>query len=88
LSLHKECVGSQTVIHPSSSLDKDTVCEGSVVLGPNVHVTASYLKDCMLFGESTIQDSHLEECILDTQCHLQGVDLHYSMLRAKTVLRK
>lgn len=86
LGLHRELVGEKTLSHASATIDPETVLEGSVDIGPKTTVKKSRLRDCILFGDSVIDDCVLSNCIIDEGCVLRGVDLQNQMLRAGTVL--
>ncbi len=88
LSLHSDVVGGQVLIDPTSTVDAHTRFEGSVVIGPNIHITQSFLKNCMLFGETTVHDCSLIDSIIDTHCTLQNVDILRNMIRSSTSLQK
>jgi len=87
LDLHKALVKEALLKHSTASIKK-TECRGSNDLGPNVTVENSVLRDCILFGDTTVRNCHLERCIVDTGCTLDGIDLEGKMLRAGTVLRR
>ncbi len=88
MSLHREFVGEKTIAHAGASLSPDTVLKGAVDIGPKTTVKKSVLTDCILFGDSMIDDCVLTRCIIDTGCSLSGIDLTDKMLRAGTVLRR
>lgn len=88
MALHKEVVGTQHFIDPSSSIDKDTSLTGAIAIGPKTSVVTSTIEDSILFGSSTIEDCIIRECIIDEGCTLKGVDLTGKMLRRGTVLKK
>ncbi|MBP9850163.1 MAG: NTP transferase domain-containing protein [Candidatus Peribacteraceae bacterium] len=86
MSLHREFVGEKTVAHSSASFSPDSQLKGAVDLGPTTTITSSELMDCIVFGNTDIQDCVLTRCIIDTGCSLSGIDLTDKMLRAGTVL--
>ncbi len=87
LEATRELVGKNILFGESAEL-KDTVCEGSVVLGKGSRVSGSSLRDCVLFEGCTVTDCVLERCIIDNDSVLSGIDLTGKMLRAGTVLRR
>lgn len=86
LALHRELVGERVIAHASATIDSASVLRGSVDLGAEVKIERSTLTDCIVFGDTLIQDSVLKRCIIDTGSKLSGIDLHDQMIRAKTVL--
>jgi glucose-1-phosphate thymidylyltransferase len=88
LSLHTDVVAGRVLIHPTATVDADTRFEGSVVIGPHTHVTRSFLNNCMLFGDTTVHDCSLIDCIVDRDCSLQNVDILRNMIRSATSLRR
>ena len=87
MSIHREIVGERAIVDPGSSILAGTELMGSIVIGPNVKIEKSILRDCIVFGKTTILDSVLEGCIIDENCTLESIDLTDKMLRAGTVLR-
>lgn len=77
----------KAIIDPSATV-KNVTTEGAVVVGPGCTVTDSTLRDCVLFAGSTIDNCVLQECIVDEQCTLRGVDITRQMVRTKTVLTR
>ncbi len=62
-----------------TSMDLETVCEGSVVVGPG-----SSVRRCRLKNVVVLEGCILEDCVIDHHCVLRGVDLHGKMLMAET----
>ncbi len=87
LHLHREIMGSEQLIERDSRVSPDSVLKGSIAIGKKTDVTKSTLVDCIIFGNTTINDCVLERCIIDENCQLDGVDLTDQMLREGTVLR-
>ncbi|HCI03399.1 MAG: sugar phosphate nucleotidyltransferase [Candidatus Peribacteraceae bacterium] len=85
LEATRELVGEKIVLEEGASLEH-TNCEGSVVVGVGSKVNRSELKDVVIFEGSTIEDCNLENCIIDLNCSLKGVDLRGKMIREKTNL--
>ena len=85
LEATRELVGEKIVIEEGASLEH-TNCEGSVVVGAGSKVNRSELKDVVIFEGSTIEDCNLENCIIDLNCSLKGVDLRGKMIRENTRL--
>jgi glucose-1-phosphate thymidylyltransferase len=67
---------------------KETMTEGSVVIGAGCNIQSSTLRDTVIFEHCIIDDCVLERCIIDDNCELRGVDLTGKMIRAGTVLVK
>lgn len=88
LAAHREVLDGKQMVDPHATVDKDSTLKGSVSIGPKVAVQRSTLTDCIIFGNSTIDDCVLTECIIDTGCTLKGIDLTGKMLRAGTVLKQ
>ena len=88
MDIHKQLLGDRHMLDQSASVDKETILQDGIALGPEVKVMKSTLKNCILFGKSRIEDCVLEECIIDEDCDLRGIDLTGKMLRAGTVLRR
>lgn len=79
-------VGENVLLGEGATL-KDTVCEGSVVIGKGSRVTGSVLRDTVVFEGCAIDDCILERCVLDDACTLTRADLAGKMLREGTVLK-
>lgn len=86
MSLHRDLVGEKTLADPSASCSPDSEMKGAVDLGPKTKIMKSVLTDCIVFGNTTIEDCVLTRCIIDEGCSLSGVDLTDKMLRTGTVL--
>ncbi|MEY7850766.1 sugar phosphate nucleotidyltransferase [Natrarchaeobius sp. A-rgal3] len=76
--------GNQQV-HP------DAVVENTSI-GPNVHIMAdarvedSFVRDCIIFPETSITDCELERTIVDTNAQVDGKSLSSTMIGPRTVL--
>jgi glucose-1-phosphate thymidylyltransferase len=86
LSLHRELLSERQIIDPSTTTT-DATLEGSVVVGPKCLLQKSTIRDCIIFGNTRIQDCVLERCIIDENCSLTGLDLTDKMVRANTVFK-
>lgn len=86
MSLHRDLVGEKSLAHATATFSPDSELKGAVDLGPQTKITKSVLTDCIVFGNTTIDDCVLTRCIIDEGCSLTGVDLTDKMLRAGTVL--
>ncbi len=86
MAIHRQVVGKNQFIDPQANVDEHSTCTGSVVIGPKTVLRSSTIRDCIVFGTSTIDDCVLEECIIDEGCTLKGIDLRGKMLRAGTRL--
>jgi len=78
----------QAVLTGTHATVETSTCEGSVVLGKDSHVSASTLRDTVIFEGCRIEDCIIENCIIDDGCVLKGIDLTGKMLRAGTTLVK
>lgn len=87
MSLHRDVVGNRVIADRTAKVSADSVLNGSIDIGPGTTVSKSTLEDCIVFGNSAIEDSRLTRCIIDEGCDLRGVDLTDKMLRARTVLQ-
>lgn len=88
LSLHQELVGSKHIKSARTTVDTESILEGAIDLGEKTRIEKSHLRDCIVFGETSIRDCVLERCIIDKGCVLEGIDLSDKMLRMDTVLRR
>lgn len=85
LSATRELVGEKVILEEGASIEH-TNCEGSVVVGAGSSVSKSDLKDVVIFEGSIIEGCNLENCIIDLNCELKGVDLRGKMIRENTKL--
>lgn len=83
----KELIGEKNIIDATSHME-GTMTEGSIVVGPNCHITNCQLHDVVLFGNCRIDDCVLRHCIIDDGCTMKKVDLTGKMLRANTTLTR
>ncbi len=88
ISLHRELLGERRMTDKGTNIDRETILEGAIDLGPNTTIEKSHVKNCIVFGETTIRDCVLDGCIIDEHCLLEGIDLTDKMLRAGTVLQR
>lgn len=78
----------ENILQESDTELRDTSCTGSVVIGPRCQVSNSELENVVLFGNCTVHDCVLRDCIIDTDCELKGIDLTGKMLRQGTRLQR
>ncbi len=88
LQSHKDLVGENTMLDETSAVDERSTLEGSVAIGPKCKVSDSSIKNCVLFGNTVVDDCILEDCVIDVGCVLRGIDARGKMLRAGTVLQR
>jgi glucose-1-phosphate thymidylyltransferase len=88
LDTHRDVVGDARMVDARSHVDARTKLHGSITIGPDCDIKDSTMTDCILFGNSTIDDCVLTRCIIDEGCTLRGVDLTDKMIRAGTELRR
>lgn len=85
LAATQELIG-ETILMGHNAVCKESVCEGSVVIGDGSHVHGSTLENVVLFEGCHVENCVLRDCILDNACNLKDIDLSGKMLREGTEL--
>lgn len=80
LETHKDLLQGKSMTDPTATITESTLTE-SVYIGPKTVVSKSYLKNCLLFGNSMIEDCILEDCIIDEGVTLRHTDFTGKMIR-------
>ncbi len=84
LEATRAIVGEKVI--SDGTIDPQSTCEGSIVIGKGSVVKNSTLRNVVVFENTVIDDCVLEDCIIDNACTLKGIDLTGKMLRAGTTL--
>lgn len=81
LEATKKLVGENFLLG-EGAVQKESELTGSIVFGKNSKVARSTLTNVVLFENCEVEDCVLQNCIVDDDCILRGVDLSGKMIRA------
>ena len=60
--------------------------EGKVYLGDNTIIENSVLIDTVVYPSVTLKNCHISQCVIDSNCDFEGVDLNRKLIRQGTTV--
>lgn len=88
LEAHRKITKKTITTSPNYALPKNqnNKLSGKIFIGENCTIKNSTLQDVIIYPGSTIIDCHITNSVVDTNCHLERVDLCQKLIRNKTKL--
>ncbi|OGJ56853.1 hypothetical protein A2635_01090 [Candidatus Peribacteria bacterium RIFCSPHIGHO2_01_FULL_51_9] len=87
LEATKALIGNANQCHETATI-KQTLCNGSTVIGAHSSLEGSTLTDSVIFEHCSIRNCIIERCVIDNHCTLENIELRGQMLREGTTLRR
>lgn len=77
---------TQTIIHPSSSLDENSKISGFCVLEKDVTIENSQLENCIIMQGTSLKNVEVKNSLIGPFCIMEESDIYGKIVREKTVV--
>jgi glucose-1-phosphate thymidylyltransferase len=79
-----EVLQKQNVIKHKNVLDQNNTLSGKIFIGEDCKITNCILHDVIVYPGTKIDNCIISKSVIDTDCHLSGIDLNQKLIRSGT----
>lgn len=87
LDSHKELQENEILCSPSAQIQNSEL-KGAVSISANCQIENSILENVILFPNVSIKNSEVRNCIIDSFCEIENLDISYKIIREHSNLNK
>lgn len=80
-----EVIQKESVIKGAHVIDKKNTMSGKVFIGEGCKINDCILHDVIIYPNTKLDNCIISKSVIDTDCHLSGIDLNQKLIRSGTV---